>query len=339
MAHDQWGSSPTVAKLASGIDDFNRRAAALGRRLGRYWRPIVIVAVLLMTWAFFRFLMAWAIGVAMLYLFVWLGLNGRLAKVRDRAVRAIKRAWHMLRAVRLTHGAYVVRWTTEPQDSDHAWNRAEWGRTLPMISASDRTPEGKDDRRKLLLYHADLTDGLLIRGDDPYRALTTRAAPSASAPAGIGRVGAAAASMVLRKWHLLALALTTAAAALLYARGEALEVGRDRERMQRVAAEQAAAGWEARALQAQTDLADWQARYGEDIAALIEESRRSRDLMERSMRRSSALQQRSAARAQTITSAPGPVDLSDSLRDLTRDAGAAPVPVVPGPPPSGDPAG
>jgi hypothetical protein len=335
---DDWGSSPTISKLASGVDDFNRRAAQVQAFIGRHWRPFFIGAALLVTWAFFRFLIGWAIGVALLYLVVWLGAQGRLTSLYQRAKGLLRRAWYMARSLHVSRGSLSVVWSAPPQDSDHAWNRAEWARTLPMISQSDRTPEGKDDRRRLLLYHADLTDGLLIRGDDPYRAITTRPERAASAPASLGAVGAAAVSTVLRRWHLVALALLTAAAALLYARGEALEVGRDRERMQRVAAEEAALGWQTRAQQAQADLADWQARHSQDLAALIEESRRSRDLMERSMRRSAALTQRSQTRAQTITNTPGPVDLSDSLRDLTRDP-AASVPGVPSPPASGDPAG
>jgi hypothetical protein len=60
-------------------------------------------------------------------------------------------------------------------------------------------------------------------------------------------------------------------------------------------------------------------------------------LMERSLRRSSRLTARRAER-ETIVNTPGPVDLGDSLRDLAAPASADPLPVMPSPAPSSDPA-
>jgi hypothetical protein len=195
--------------------------------------------------------------------------------------------------------------------------------------------DGRIERRKWIYAATEQADGLIIRGDDPFLAIRTRPQSAASAPVQ-GFVGAAA-TLGLPRWRSLVMVALGVAAALLYARGEMLETQRNDERARRVTAEETARGWQARAQQSETDLAAWQERRDQDLAALIEESRQSRDLMERSLRRSSRLTARRAER-ETVVTTPGPVDLGDSLRDLAAPASADPLPVVPSPSPGSDPA-
>jgi hypothetical protein len=320
---------PRAREWAAGIPAFNAAIALIWAR----WRRWIITGAggVGLVWLVFHQLAFWAVTVAALFVWYWFADTPRV------------RAWlrHLLMALRLRllppQSVHFV-WRTPAQDFDHQQARKAFEQVMVSLHALPRDVEGdgRIERRKWIYAATEQADGLIIRGDDPFLAIRTRPQSAASAPVQ-GFVGAAATMGVLPHWRALVMVVLGVAAALLYARGEMLETQRNDERARRVTAEETARGWQARAQQSETDLAAWQERRDQDLAALIEESRQSRDLMERSLRRSSRLTARRAEREVVVTT-PGPVDLGDSLRDLAAPASADTLPVMPSPSPGSDPA-
>lgn len=331
MADLEPGVTPRAREWAAGIPAFEARVAAWWAR----WRPYAlwIAGGGALTYAVLHQLFMWAAVVAALFALGWVQNDPRVQRW----------ARHLLTNLRLRltpSGQIYIQWPRPPADYDHEVARSEFARVMTQLHALPRDVEGdgRIERRKWLYAATEQADGLIIRGDDPFLAIRTRAQSAASAPVQ-GFVGAAVAGRAVTHWRALVMVALGAAAALLYARGEVLEAQRDKANNDRVLAEETALMWQGRATRSETDLAAWQERYSDDLTALVEESRQSRDLMERSMRRASRATQRRAER-EAIISTPGPVDLSDSLRDLAAPATAdAPVPIVSSPAPGSDPAG
>jgi hypothetical protein len=329
MADLEPGVSPRAREWAAGIPAFEARVAAWWAR----WRPYAlwIAGGGALTYAVLSQLFVWAAVVAALFALGWIQNDPRVQRWARHLLTNLR--------LRLTPSSQIyIQWPTPPADYDHEVARAEFARVMTQLHALPRDVEGdgRIERRKWLYAATEQADGLIIRGDDPFLAIRTRPQSAASAPVQ-GFVGAAATMGVLPHWRALVMVVLGVAAALLYARGEMLETQRNDERARRVTAEETARGWQARAQQSETDLAAWQERRDQDLAALIEESRQSRDLMERSLRRSSRLTARRAEREVVVTT-PGPVDLGDSLRDLAAPASADTLPVMPSPSPGSDPA-
>jgi hypothetical protein len=331
MADLEPGVSPRAREWAAGIPAFEARVAAWWAR----WRPYAlwVAGGAALTYAVLHQLFMWAAVVAALFALGWVQNDPRVQRWARHLLTNLR--------LRLTPSSQIyIQWPTPPADYDHEMARTAFARVMTQLHALPRDVEGdgRIERRKWIYAATEQADGLIIRGDDPFLAIRTRPQSAASAPVQ-GFVGAAVAGGAVTHWRTLVMVALGAAAALLYARGELLETQRNDERSRRVAAEETSRSWQDRAAQSETDLAAWQERYGQDMTALIEESRQSRDLMERSMRRASRATQRRAERDAVIAT-PGPVDLGDSLRDLAAPASAdTPVPIVPGPAPSGDPAG
>jgi hypothetical protein len=326
---------PRAREFAAGIPAFNAAVALIWAR----WRRWIVTGAggLGLVWLLMHHLLFWAATVAALFVWYWFADTPRV------------RAWlrHAITALRLRllppAGVYFV-WSSPAQDADHAQARSAFQAVMAQLAALPRDVDGdgRVERRKWLYAATEQADGLMIRGDDPFLAIRTRPLAAASAPvAPMGFVGAAAATGVVSRWRLLVMVALGAAAALLYARGEVLEAGRDAARADAARAEERAQAADRLRQEAEADLGEWINRSQEDVRLVLEENRISREYLAAQEDRRRRLEARRAERERQAAEAvvnPDPVDLTGSLRELAAPAAAA-MPEMPPAAPGSDPAG
>lgn len=133
-----------------------------------------------------------AFGVAS---FVW----HHKAEIADWFLDRWERARAMIALWRLRRDRAPALWVGEPSTEDHAHYRREWERLAGMDLASlDR-----EDRRKMVLYIAEVHDGLLAYGDNPMHEAPKQRAEKPAEIAPPRRFGGVFVSL-LSNWRVLA---------------------------------------------------------------------------------------------------------------------------------------
>lgn len=221
-----------------------------------------------------------------------------------------------------------INWPVPPRNDEHAWSRIEYARVGKLLEGMSRDAEGDGwhERRKLVLYHAQLLDALHQAGDDP---LKTQAAPPLAAFAAVGGSGSPRSGILaalvsgLRAWQLYALGALAAFGGWQFARAEVTA-----SKLREVRQERAAwAGYAHDLEKAAKQDAKAAAR---DVARLAQEQKFSADHLESERRRNQRLA-RDLRRIENETRATTGVDVAVGLRILGQpaDSGEGPAPADP----------
>lgn len=223
-----------------------------------------------------------------------------------------------------------LNWPAPARNDEHAWNRIEYARVSKLLEGMSRDAEGDGwhERRKLVLYHAQLLDALHQAGDDP---LKTQAAPAMAAFAAPVAQGASLVRFLgraLSSAHLWIMGALAAFGGWQFARAEKLDIDAMKAR-------QHAASWQsyAREMEGKANAAEG-ARI-ESAARAESERRESQKLLETARRRRATIE-RDIRRIEHEASRAVGADVAIGLRILTEptDSGAEQVAADP---PAADP--
>ena len=204
---------PITGQTEAQLEENTRRTLAALRRF--LWWPYpgwVVLAVTLGWWLASKAIVAlallallgWGLAHARtqgLLLSAWERLSALALKARrhEPAPPAQRALMHVSELPRVT-------WTTPAINEDHARYRSEYDKLLDLMPTLSRDGEGdgRTDRRKTILYLAEIIDGLHAYGDNPLAAQTPK---PVAAQGFLGPVSVVSAGLKL--WPIAAAAVLT----------------------------------------------------------------------------------------------------------------------------------